>query len=123
MRGGRRIYWGDDVNGYNRWLAAFRKCWHRAEIISCKGNGLNEIQIRIYRRKGRFSFGYSVASSQFGCVIGCMGKPHVYRLRGEAVQAALKAVRSFIAKNGAGDSSSAKLLALLPADDGQLSLF
>ena len=100
----------------------FNRCWKLVDTIRGEGKGLISAEIRIYKRKNRYSYGCRFMCGPpeyYGVGTGCMGDIKTYLSERDAAEAAVEHIKANLGDNEYRDD----ILSLLPAADPQLSLF
>jgi len=108
-----------------RLFDAFSRCWNEIGAIEYRDakNIYNRVEIRLWQRKGKYTFGISIrtgAPDHWGCGLAPRGGPEAYGTRREALTAAVERAKSIVPR---ADSHRGAIFAMLPAADPQLSLF
>jgi len=119
----------EDRDRITKYLEAFRRCWKWVdEIDSPRKNGVL-VKIRIYQRKGHYSFGVSIqcgGPDHEGMSHPCKGHPYIYPSKEGAVVGASDYIKGFVNRSPAHTGYARDrdtIFALLPVNDGQMSLF
>jgi len=100
----------------------FNRCWNLVETIRGEGRCRMYAEIRIYKRKNRYSYGcgYSCGPPDYrGFGMGCRGDTESYPSAKDATAAAVECLK----KNLGNKDYRNEILSLLPAAEPQLSLF
>ena len=103
---------------------AFNSCWKLIDTIRGEGRFKMYAEIRVYKRKNKYSYGCGFRCGPPGYLgfgTGCSGNIEAYPSAKEAVAAAVECMRAVLVGNE--DEYGAEVMALLPAMDTQLSLF
>ena len=100
----------------------FNRCWQLIDMTSGHGRYGMYAEIRIYKRKNRYSYecGFRCGPpGYYGFGTGCRGGSDVYPSARDATAATIECIRANLGRDEYRDD----ILALLPVADPQLSLF